>query len=146
MKIALGSDHAGFDLKEAIRAWLTVDGHEVLDLGCHTPERCDYPVPALAVARSVTSGEAERGVVICGSGIGVSIAANRVPGCRAALVHETLSARLCRTHNDANVLCLGARLIGPEMAREIVKTFLSTPFEGGRHQERVAMIDAAVLR
>lgn len=146
MRIALGSDHAGYDLKQTVGQWLTAEWHTVIDLGCHSTERYDYPVAAQAVAHAVATGAAERGVLLCGSGIGVSIAANRIAGCRAALVHEPLSARLCREHNDANVLCLGARMIGPGMAHEILHVFLSTAFEGGRHQDRVAMIDPASAR
>lgn len=143
MRIAIGSDHAGFELKEILEEWLRVAGHEVTDLGCHSPERADYPSAAQAVARAVTGLEAERGVLVCGSGIGVSIAANRIPGIRAALVSEPLSARLSRAHNDANVVCLGSRLVGLEMACEILRVFLETPFEGGRHQTRLEMIDTA---
>lgn len=142
MRIAIGSDHAAFELKGLLIAFLRQEGHEVEDLGCHSPDRTDYPLPARAVAQAVAEGKAERGVLLCGSGIGVSIAANRFAGVRAALVSEPLSAQLGRAHNDANVLCLGARLVGPDMAREIVRVFLSTPFEGGRHAPRVAMLDA----
>lgn len=142
MRIALGSDHAGFDLKESLEAWLVSEGHAVSDLGCHDTNRTDYPPIAHALAREVTSGSAERGILVCGSGIGVSIAANRIEGARAALLNEPLSARLCREHNDANIVCLGARLVGPDMAQEILRVFLATPFEGGRHEARVAMIDA----
>ena len=144
MRLAIGSDHAGFDLKETLKDWLSKLGHDVSDLGCFSPERTDYPLHAHAVARAIASGQADRGVLICGSGIGVSIAANRIPGARAALVSEPLSARLCREHNDANIVCMGARLIGRDMAVEILKTFLSTPFEGGRHQQRVELIDRAL--
>jgi ribose 5-phosphate isomerase B len=139
MKIAIGSDHAGFPLKETIKTFL--EGHEVVDLGCYTPERVDYPVVAMDLGRRVASKEFERGILVCGSGIGVSMAANRVPGVRAALVSETVSARLSREHNDANVVCLGARLIGEEMAAAIIRTFLETPFSGGRHETRIAMLD-----
>ncbi|HEY9899355.1 MAG TPA: ribose 5-phosphate isomerase B [Pantanalinema sp.] len=145
MRIALGSDHAGFDLKEALEAWLLSQGHVVSDLGCHDTTRTDYPPIAHALAREITSGRAERGVLVCGSGIGVSIAANRIEGARAALVNEPVSARLAREHNDANIVCLGARLVGPDMAQEILRVFLETPFEGGRHEARVAMIDAVTL-
>lgn len=142
MRLAIGSDHAGFDLKETVKSWLQAEGHQVEDLGCHSPERVDYPLYAQQVAQTVAGGQAERGVLICGSGIGVSIAANRTPGVRAALVSEPLSARLCREHNDANVLCMGARLVGADMAREILRVFMATPFEGGRHQLRVDQIDS----
>lgn len=142
MRLAIGSDHAGYDLKEALKSWLEAEGHQVADLGCHSPERADYPVFAQKVAQAVVGGAAERGILVCGSGIGVSIAANRVGGVRAALVNEPLSARLCREHNDANVLCMGARLVGPDMARELLRVFLATPFAGGRHQHRVELIDS----
>lgn len=145
MRIALGSDHAGFALKEALEAWLVAEGHAVTDLGCHDTNRTDYPPIAHAVARAVAGGDAERGVLVCGSGIGVSIAANRIEGARAALVNEPVSARLSREHNDANIVCLGARLVGPDMAEEILRVFLTTPFAGGRHEARVAMIDAVTL-
>lgn len=145
MRIAIGSDHAGLPLKSSLAAWLGELGHEVLDLGTHTPESCDYPLIGFDVATRVAQQEAERGVLVCGSGIGVSIAANRVSGARAALVHEPVSARLAREHNDANVVCLGARLIGEGMAREIVKVFLETPFEGGRHQRRIDQLDQRPL-
>lgn len=139
MKIAIGSDHAGFPLKEAIKPLLS--DHEIVDLGCHSLERVDYPVVATELARRVASHEFDRGILVCGSGIGVSMAANRIPGARAALVSETVSARLSREHNDANVLCMGARLIGEEMAAAILHTFLETPFAGGRHETRIAMLD-----
>lgn len=142
MRLAIGSDHAGFDLKETIKTWLREAGHQVDDLGCHSIDRVDYPLYAHKVAQAVAGGQAERGVLVCGSGIGVSIAANRIPGARAALVNEPLSARLAREHNDANVLCMGSRLVGPEMAREVLRVFLETPFAGGRHQERVDQIDS----
>lgn len=141
MRLAIGSDHAGYDLKEAIKTWLAEMGHQVEDLGCHSPERVDYPLYAQKVAQAVIGGQAERGVLVCGSGIGVSIAANRLSGIRAALVNEPLSARLSREHNDANVVCMGARLVGPDMAREILSVFLETPFAGGRHEGRIAQID-----
>lgn len=141
MHLAIGSDHAGFDLKEILKGWLVEQGIDVLDLGCHSIERADYPTHAMAVAKAVASGQVERGVLVCGSGIGVSMAANRIPKVRAALVNEPLSARLAREHNDANVVCMGARLIGRDMAVEILQNFLSTPFAGGRHQARIAMLD-----
>ncbi len=146
MRLAIGSDHAGYDLKEAVKTWLQEAGHQVEDLGCHSPERVDYPTYAHQVAQAVAGGQAERGVLVCGSGIGVSIAANRVPGARAALVNEPVSARLSREHNDANVLCMGARLVGPDMAREILNVFLDTPFAGGRHQARVEQIESVPTR
>lgn len=145
MRIAIGSDHAGFPLKAALVGWLQEQGHEVLDLGTHSTDSVDYPLIGFEVATRVAQGEVERGVLVCGSGIGVSIAANRVSGARAALVQEPLSARLAREHNDANVVCMGARIIGEEMAREILKVFLGTPFEGGRHQRRIDQLDQQPL-
>lgn len=137
--IALASDHAGVELKAQLAAWLKGAGHEVLDLGTDGPASVDYPDFAAAMAAAITDGRAERGVLICGSGIGISIAANRHAGIRAALVHDVTTARLAREHNDANVLALGARIIGPEIAKDCVDTFLKTAFEGGeRHSRRVA--------
>ncbi|HEY9764951.1 MAG TPA: ribose 5-phosphate isomerase B [Chroococcales cyanobacterium] len=141
MRIAIGSDHAGFPLKEGLRKRLVETGHSVEDLGCYNTERVDYPIVAQELARKVSGGEFERGVLVCGSGIGVSIAANRIAGARAALCSEPLSAHLSREHNDANILCLGARLIGEDMALVILAAFLETPFSGGRHQQRVALLD-----
>jgi ribose 5-phosphate isomerase B len=139
MKIAIASDHGGWRLKNDLRDRLTAAGHEVSDLGGNE-QRSDYPDFGAAVGRAVASGAAERGVLVCGSGIGVCIAANKVPGVRAANVNETTSARLFREHNDGNVICLGERLVGPELAWEIVESFLATDHQGGRHAERVAMI------
>ncbi len=141
MKIAIGSDHGGFELKEKIRVLLEELGHEVRDMGCYSPDSVDYPVQAKAVAKAVAVQEYERGILICGTGIGVSMVANRVPGIRAALCHEIFTARMSRLHNDANILCMGARVIGPGLAEEMVKEWLSTPFEGGRHLRRICMID-----
>jgi len=135
--IALASDHAGFPLKEALKAALTEDGHRVLDLGTNGTESVDYPDFGVRLARAVESGEAGRGVAVCGTGIGISIALNRFPGVRAALCHNDTAARLARQHNDANVLALGARMIGPEVALDCLRTFLATEFEGGRHGRRV---------
>lgn len=140
MQIAIASDHAGYRLKDELVGRLRIAGHEVLDLGGGA-ERSDYPVAAEAVGRAVSGGEAERGVLVCGSGIGVAIAANKVPGIRAATIGEPVSARLCREHNDVNVICLGERLIGPEMAWECVRVFLDTDHAtDGRHSVRVAQI------
>ncbi|MFD1627563.1 ribose 5-phosphate isomerase B [Azospirillum griseum] len=137
--VALASDHAGYQLKNEIAASLTTAGYAVLDFGTNGPESVDYPDYAAQVAAAVTDGRAERGVLVCGSGIGISIAANRHPGVRAALVHDVTTARLCREHNDANVIALGARVIGPEIAKDCVTTFLTTAFEGGeRHSRRIA--------
>ena len=137
MRIALSADHAGYLLKDELAAWLREQGHEIIDLGTNGPESVDYPRFGALLAETIANGRAERGVTVCGSGIGVGIAANRNPACRCAIVDEPLSARLARRHNDANAIALGARLIGIEMARACVEAFLSTEFEGGRHQRRV---------
>ena len=137
MRIALAADHAGYLLKDELARWLSESGHEVSDLGTNGPESVDYPQYGARVARAVASGEAERGIAICGSGIGISIAVNRDPHCRCARVSDPLSAQLSREHNDANVLALGARLIGSDMARACVRAFLETDFAGGRHQRQV---------
>ena len=137
MRIALAADHAGFALKDELAAWLREQGHEVADLGTNGPESVDYPEFGTRLAKAVAGGEAERGVAVCGSGIGISIAINREPRCRCARVDDPLSAALAREHNDANVLALGARLVGPDMAKACVSAFLGTPFAGGRHQRRV---------
>lgn len=139
--IAIASDHAGVDLKAALAKDLRALGYEVKDLGTHSTESVDYPDFGHAVAKEITSGNASRGVVICGSGIGISIAANRHEGIRAALCHDGLEAKLARKHNDANVLALGARIIGLEAAKDALKSFLSTNFEGGRHQRRIDKIE-----
>lgn len=136
-KIAIASDHAGFELKAALIAHLTARGHAVLDLGPATADRVDYPDYGYKLAQSIQNGEAPRGIAICGSGIGISIAVNRYKGVRAALCHDVTSARLARLHNDANVLALGARLLGVQVALDCVEAFLETPFEGGRHAGRV---------
>ncbi len=142
MKIAIASDHGGFALKEELRAWLAEQGHEAEDFGCFSKESCDYPDFAEPAARAVAEGKCERGIVICTTGIGISMAANKVKGIRCALCGDPVSASLTRRHNDANMLALGAGIIGPVMAREIVTTFLTTGFEGGRHQRRVDKIMA----
>jgi ribose 5-phosphate isomerase B len=138
--IAVASDHAGFDLKEILKRDLQEAGREVLDLGTHSTASVDYPDFGKAMADAIASGRAERGVLVCGTGIGISIAANREPKVRAALVHDVTSARLSREHNDANVVAFGARLIGVEAAREALRVFLGTKFEGGRHVGRVAKL------
>ena len=140
MRIALSADHAGFELKGLLAAWLAEEGHEVIDLGTNSPDSVDYPDFGASLGRAVASGDADRGIAICGSGIGIAIAANRNPGCRCAQVNEPLSATLARTHNDANAIALGARLIGPDMAKSCVAAFLATDFEGGRHQRRVDLL------
>ena len=137
MKISLGCDHGAFTLKEHIKDYLTQKGHEVVDCGTYSADSCDYPVFAQAAAQRVSSGECERGIVMCTTGIGISISANKVKGVRCALCSEPYSAEMTRRHNDANMLAMGAGLIGQNMADRIVDTFLSTEFEGGRHQRRV---------
>ena len=137
MRIALAADHAGFALKDELATWLREQGHDVSDLGTNSSDSVDYPQFGARLARAVASGEAERGIAVCGSGIGISIAVNREPKCRCARVDDPLSAALAREHNDANVLALGARLIGPDMAKHCVSAFLGTEFAGGRHQRRV---------
>lgn len=149
MRIAIASDHAAFDLKQRLLPWLADQGHDVVDLGTHGPESVDYPDYGRALGTAVARGDADRGIALCGSGIGIAIAANRIAGCRCAQVSEPLSATLARSHNDANAIALGARLIGDDMARACLSAFLTTDFEGGRHQRRVdklsppEMIDAA---
>ncbi len=137
MRIAAGSDHAGVHLKDALVAYLRGTGHEVTDLGTTGDDRVDYPDYGAAVARAVVDATHDLGLAVCGSGIGIAIAANKVPGARAATCHDFTSARLARLHNDANVLCLGERLIGQQVALDMVEVFLSTSFEGGRHTARV---------
>lgn len=137
MRIAIASDHAAVALKADLTQWLTELGHEVNDLGPDGIESVDYPDYGYKLAEQVAAGSADFGVALCGSGIGISIAANRHPACRAALISEPLSARLAREHNDANVIAMGARLVGVEMARACIETFLSTAFTGGRHGPRV---------
>jgi len=142
MRIALAADHAGFALKDELVAWLREAGHEVSDLGTNGPGSVDYPDYGARLARAVASGEATRGIAVCGSGIGISIAINRNPACRCARVDDPLSARLAREHNDANVLALGGRLIGADMARACVTEFLGANFAGGRHQRRVDQLSS----
>ncbi len=137
LRIALGADHAGVVLKDNLARLLDARGFVYKDFGTHGPDSVDYPDFAADVARAVAAGEYDRGLLVCGSGIGMAIAANKVPGIRAAVVTEAESARLSRSHNDANVLALGARLTPPDIATDIVTAFLETPFEGGRHQRRI---------
>ena len=137
MRIAIASDHAAIDLKAILRDWMIEQGHEVADLGPDTTDSVDYPDYGYKLASVVADGTAERGVALCGSGIGISIAVNRNPACRSALVSEPLSAKLARSHNDANVIAMGARLTGAEMAIACLDAFLSTDFLGDRHQRRV---------
>jgi ribose 5-phosphate isomerase B len=141
MRFAVGVDHAGFELKEHLRAVLTAAGHEVVDLGTRSTESTDYPDWAELVATAVASGDAERGLLVCGSGVGMAIAANRHRGVRAAACSDLFTARLSRAHNDANLLALGARIVAPRLAEAILETFAETPFEGGRHERRVAKLD-----
>ena len=137
MRIALAADHAGYELKDSLAVWLREAGHEAIDLGTNGPESVDYPDFGARLARAIAAGEADRGIAVCGSGIGISIAVNREPRCRCARVDDPLSARLAREHNDANVIAFGARLIGPDMAKACILAFLETDFSGGRHQRRV---------
>lgn len=141
MKIALGADHAGYTLKTSIHDHLTAAGHEVLDIGTHSTARTDYPVWGSRTAHAVTSGEAELGIVVCGSGIGISISANKVRGARCVVCTEPYSAAMARRHNDANMLALGERFVGLDMANAIVDAFLDAQFEGGRHAARVELFD-----
>ncbi len=136
-KIVIGSDHAGFGLKEKVKEHLAARGIEVLDVGTDAPVSCNYTVFAHALCEAVTGGRAPLGILICGTGIGMSMAANKHPGIRAAACENTFSARMTRMHNDANVLCLGERVIGYGLACDMVDLFIDTPFEGGRHQARV---------
>jgi ribose 5-phosphate isomerase B len=145
VKIAIASDHAAIELKALLADWLREEGHEVDDLGPATDARVDYPDFGYKLAKAVASGAAQRGVALCGSGIGISIAVNRNPACRAALVSEPLSAALSREHNDANVIAMGARLVGPDMAKACVTAFLSTDFAGGRHEGRVEKLSQPAL-
>ena len=139
--IAAGCDHGGFSLKTVLIEQLIESGHEVLDLGTDSNERVDYPDFAEAVAKSVASGEAEFGLLVCGSGIGVCMVANKISGIRAATIHDVTSAHLSREHNDANIICMGERLIGPEVAKEALEVFLASEFQEGRHLNRVKKID-----
>lgn len=137
MKIALGSDHGGFQLKETIKEWLLEKGYYVEDKGAYNEQSCDYPDYGKAVAIDVACGKADKGILVCGTGIGMSISANKVKGIRAAACGDTFSARMTRLHNDANILSLGQRVIGPGLALDIVEIWLNTKFEGGRHQNRI---------
>lgn len=146
MKVAIGSDHGGLDLKETVISVLQGLGIEVDDLGTHDRNSCDYPDYAQKVSEGVASGAYERGVLICGTGIGMSIAANKVQGIRAALCNEVYSAQMARAHNDANILCMGARVVGSGVAGEIVKAFFTSEHEGGRHARRVEKIRLLELK
>lgn len=139
-RIAIGSDHAGYDLKTHLAGVLQQSGHDVLDLGTHSTESCDYPPICAAVGRTVRDGAADLGIVLGGSGQGEQLAANKVHGVRAALCNDLYTARMARQHNDANVLSMGARVVGIGLAEEILQLFLTTPFEGGRHARRVQQL------
>lgn len=137
MKIAIGSDHGGYTLKQTVMKHLEEKGVEYKDFGTYTQDSCDYPVYGEAVGRAVAGGEFDMGIIICGTGIGISLAANKVHGVRAAVCGDCYSAEMARRHNDANILAMGERVLGPGLALKIVDTFLASPFEGGRHQRRV---------
>ncbi|HHY10386.1 MAG TPA: ribose 5-phosphate isomerase B [Firmicutes bacterium] len=141
MKIVIGADHGGFAAKEAVIEFLKKQGYQIEDKGTYSEESCDYPDIAHAVAQAVAAGEFEQGILICGTGIGMSLAANKTPNVRAALAHDTYSARMAKAHNNANVLCLGARVIGLGLMLDIVDAFCRESFEGGRHARRVAKIE-----
>ncbi len=140
MRIAVSSDHRGFRAKETVKNHLKKSGHEVVDFGCDSPVSCDYPDFALAGATSVAKGESDRGVFLCGTGIGMSMSANKVKGIRAALCHDELTAEMSRRHNNANVLCLPADLVGDELMRRVIDAWLNTDYEGGRHDRRLKKI------
>lgn len=140
MNVVLSSDHRGYRAKEQIKAHLSSNGHQIMDVGCNEPTSCDYPDTALAGASAVASGKADCGILLCGSGIGMSIVANKVLGIRAALCHDELTAEMSRRHNNANVLCLPADLLGEELIRRIVDVWLRTDYEGGRHDRRLQKI------
>jgi ribose 5-phosphate isomerase B len=140
MKVAIAADHGGFRLKEHVKSLILELGKETVDMGTNSEDKVDYPIFGEKVARAVAEGKADFGILVCGSGIGMSMVANKVSGARAALCHEPLSARLAREHNNANILCLGGRIIGREMAEEIVKVFFATKFAGGRHQKRIQLM------
>jgi len=142
VRIAVASDHAGFALKEALKAFMEELGHEVVDFGAHSPDPSDYPDWIAPAARAVAAGECERGVFFCGTGLGAMLTANKVRGIRAVVCHECASARLSRQHNDANVLCMGGRIVGLELARDVLQVWLQTSFQGGRHARRVEKVMA----
>ncbi|MDR6225503.1 ribose 5-phosphate isomerase B [Desmospora profundinema] len=142
MRVIIGSDHGGYRLKETLKTMMEQRGIEVEDVGCECEESVDYPDYALPVARRVAAGDFDRGVLVCGTGLGMSIAANKVPGVRCAVVSDTFSARMSREHNNANVLALGERVVGPGLAEMILSTWLETDFAGGRHSRRVEKIGA----
>lgn len=141
MKIAMGNDHTAVDLKNAIKAYVESKGYEVIDFGTNTKDSCDYPVYGAKVGRAVASGEADYGITICGTGVGIGIAAGKVKGVRVCTCSEPYSARMSRRHNNSNVLSFGARVVGEEMAKMIVDEWLDNSYEGGRHERRVKMLD-----
>ena len=140
MRIAIGNDHVGVELKRHLMEYLTAKGHEVVNFGTDVPGSTHYPIYAARVSKAVLSGEFDLGVLVCGTGLGISMAANKIKGVRCAVCNEPVTARLARQHNDANIVAMGARMIGPVMAEAIVDVFLNTEFQGGRHQKRVDMI------
>jgi len=140
LSVALGADHAGWELKEALKSWLMEAGYQVLDFGTHSPDSVDYPDYAQQVGEAVAVGKVDRGVLVCGTGIGMTMAANKIPGVRAALCGDAFTSRMSREHNDANVLALGGRLTDADMGRDILKVWLETDFAGGRHARRVNKI------
>ena len=142
MIVGIGNDHSALELKAEIIEFLTENGHEVIDYGTHSAESCDYPIYGETMANAVVKGEVDRGILICGTGIGISMAANKIDGIRAALCADYYAAKYTRLHNDANVICLGGRTLGPGSACELVEVFLNTAFEGGRHQRRVDKVMA----
>lgn len=142
MRIAVGADHAGYGLKKALAEHLRATGHDVIDCGAYSADRVDYPDFGAAVGRAVAEGRADMGLCVCGSGNGIAMAANKIAGIRAAVAYDVTSARLARAHNDANVLCIGERLTGAEVAREALDAWLKASFDGGRHEARVAKLDA----
>ena len=144
MRIAFGADHAGFDLKEKLKAHASSRGHDILDLGTHSTDSVDYPDFGRAVGEAVAGGRAERGVAVCGTGIGIAIAANRVPGIRAGVPNDLFATRLMREHNDANIIAFGARLVAPPLAEAMLDLFLETPFAGGRHERRVKKLNGEI--
>jgi ribose 5-phosphate isomerase B len=146
VEICIGSDHGGFELKEKISSYLRAQAFAFQDIGTHSNDSVDYPTYALQVAHAVASGEAQRGILVCGTGLGMSIAANRVPGIRAVVVSDVFTAHLSREHNDSNVLCLGGRIIGPDLAIAIVREWIDTKFAGGRHTRRIEMFDKGVAQ
>ena len=143
-KIAMGCDHAGYSLKKYLAEKLCAEGYEIIDVGADSAEQVDYPVYGRAAAEKVAAGSCDLGILVCGSGVGMSMVANKVRGVRAVVCTEPLSAKMSRMHNDSNVLCIGERMVGIAMAWEIVTTWLSTPFEGGRHAKRVEMFEPAI--